>query len=167
MGVTDKNGKTKNVLQALCLSKDRECYKGTVQQQDQSQDINQANSQSVHTDNLPTKQNRFSKFFSQVRARFARNQNQQSQPENNYSQHDKPKEKKSWELEPEERTRIQKETAEIAQKHREQEEQTKQIPTQEAQYVQGSEEQGDFQPINEGQVPVQQQPVVDMGCMEL
>lgn len=166
-GVTDKNGRTKNVLQALCLSKDRECYKGTVQQQDQSQDINQANSQSVHTDNLPTKQNRFSKFFSQVRARFARNQNQQSQPENTYSQQDKPKEKKSWELEPEERTRIQKETAEIAQKHREQEEQTKQIPTQEAQYVQGSEEQGDFQPINEGQVPVQQQPVVDMGGMEL
>ena len=62
---------------------------------------------------------------------------------------------------------LKKETAEIAQKHREQEEQTKQIPTQEAQYVQGSEEQGDFQPINEGQVPVQQQPVVDMGCMEL
>ena len=26
-GVIDKNGKTKNVLQALALSKDRECYK--------------------------------------------------------------------------------------------------------------------------------------------
>ena len=29
------------------------------------------------------------------------------------------------------------------------------------------DEQGDFQPINQGQVPVQQQPVVDMGGMEL
>lgn len=167
-GVIDKNGRTKNVLQALCLSKDRECYKGIEQQQDQSQNYKQ----SVHTANLPTKQNRFSKFLSQVRARLGRTKNQESQPENAYSQQAKPKEKKSWELEPEEKTRIQNETAEIAQKHREQEEQRKQVPTQEAQYAQGSGqqgeyEQGDFQPINQGQVPVQQQPVVDMGGMEL
>ena len=140
IGVTDKNGKKKNVLQALCLSKDRECYKGFLQQQDKSQDINQEYSQSAHSDNLPTKQNRFSKFFSQVRERLARNKNQQSQSESTYSQQAKPKEKKFWELEPEERPIIQNETAEIAQKHREEEEQTRHPPTQEAQYVQGSGE---------------------------
>lgn len=36
-GVTDKNGKTKNVIQALCLSKDRECYKEIEQRQEQSE----------------------------------------------------------------------------------------------------------------------------------
>ena len=144
-GATDKNGRTKNVLQALCLSKDIECYKGIVQQQDQLQDINQTCSQSVRTDNLPIKQNRFLKFFSQVRARFARNQNQKSQPEN-YSQQANPKEKMLWELEPGKRKRIQNETAKVAQNHRKQE------------Y---------YQPINQGQVPIQQQPVVDVNGMEL
>ena len=178
-GVIDKNGKTKNVLQALALSKDRECYKEIEQLKGKNKEQSgiaeqniQSESNTEFSSNLPTKQNRFSKFLSQVRARLGRTKNQESQPENAYSQQAKPKEKKSWELEPEEKTRIQNETAEIAQKHREQEEQRKQVPTQEAQYAQGSGqqgeyEQGDFQPINQGQVPVQQQPVVDMGGMEL
>lgn len=80
-------------------------------------------------------------------------------------------EKKSWELEPEEKTRIQKETAKIAQKHREQQEQEQgqgQGQNQELQQGQTHEQQGDFQPINQGQVPVQpQQPMIDMGGMEL
>lgn len=143
IGVTDKNGRTKNVLQVLCLSKDREGYKGTVQQKDQSQDTNQPYSQSVHNDNLPTKQNSFSKFFSQVRAGLTRKKINNLNLKiilNRLSQ----KKKKSWELEPEERTRIQNETAETARKHREQEPQIKQVPTQEDQYAQGSGEQGDF-----------------------
>ncbi len=35
-GVVDKNGRTKNVLKALCLSKDRECYKGIDKEQETS-----------------------------------------------------------------------------------------------------------------------------------
>lgn len=166
MGVTDKNGKTKNILQALCLSKDRECYKEIMQQQDQSQDPIKTYSQRVDTDNLPTKQNRFSKFFNQVRARFARSKSQQSQSESAYLQQSKPKEKKPWELEPEEITRIQNETAKIAQRYREQKAQEQQAPTQEAQHVQEGSSQRDSQSINNEQVPVQQ-PMVDMGDMEL
>lgn len=166
MGVTDKNGKTKNVLQALCLSKDRECYKEIMHQQDQSQDSIKTYSQRVDTDNLPTKQNRFSKFFNQVRARFARSKSQQSQSESAYLQQSKPKEKKPWELEPEEITRIQNETAKIAQRYREQKAQEQQAPTQEAQHVQEGSSQRDSQSINNEQVPVQQ-PMVDMGDMEL
>lgn len=71
-------------------------------------------------------------------------------------------EKKSWELEPEEKTRIQRETAKIAKRYREQEEQQRQAPTQDLQ-------QGDFQQMQEGQVqqPIPQQPMPDMGGMEL
>lgn len=69
---------------------------------------------------------------------------------------DKVQEKKSWDLEPDEKARIQSESAEIAKKHREQ--QSQQTQTQQ------SQEQGDAQMI-QGQVP--QQPVMDMGGMEL
>ena len=137
-----------------------------MQQQDQSQDSIKTYSQRVDTDNLPTKQNRFSKFFNQVRARFARSKNQQSQSESAYLQQSKPKEKKPWELEPEEITRIQNETAKIAQRYRKQKAQAQQVPTQEAQHVQEGSIQGDSQSINNEQVPVQQ-PMVDMGDMEL
>lgn len=130
-GVVDKNGRTKNVIQALALSKDRECYK------------------SVSPTNLPTRQNIFSRFFSQFRTRFSRKKVQESQAENTYLQQTKSdeaktKEKKSWKLEPEEKARTQNETAEIAQKHLEQD-----------------------QTLNKGQVPVQQQHMVDIGEIEL
>ncbi len=91
-GVVDKNGRTKNVLQALCLSKDRECYKeveqqkneqpskgyeqtmkrGQSQSQTYEQDMNQEQLSSINSANLPARQNIFSKMFSNVRAKFAK-----------------------------------------------------------------------------------------------
>lgn len=105
MGVIDKNGRTKNVIQALCLSKDRECYKGTVQQQEQLQ----------QSDSLPIEQNRFSKFFSRVRAILARILNKQLQPEKKtyLKQQDKP----WWELDIGKRKEIQKGTRKIGRKY--------------------------------------------------
>lgn len=117
--------------------------------------------------NLPARQNRFSRFFSQMRARFSkRNQNynkpKDSELDNSNSntsqKNSQPKEKKSWELDPEEKERIQKETTQIAEKYREQEEQQKQAPIQELQ-------QGDYTQMQQ-QVPPQQ-PSIDMGGMEL
>lgn len=112
--------------------------------------------------NLPVRQNRFSRFLSQVRSRFARGKtdsipikNQQEQLSKSNSQ-----ERKSWELEPEEKAKIQRETAEIAKKHREQQEQQ----TQQTQVQEQNQEQANPQMI-QGQVP--QQPVMDMGGMEL
>ena len=62
-GVIDKNGKTKNILQALALSKDRECYKeikqskATNREQSSVLEQNIENNQSTDfSDNLPTKQ---------------------------------------------------------------------------------------------------------------
>lgn len=65
--------------------------------------------------------------------------------------------KRIGELEPEEKVRIQRASAEIAKKHREQQ-------SQQTQSQQQSQEQGNAQ-IIQGQV--QQQPVRDMGGMEL
>ncbi len=65
--------------------------------------------------------------------------------------------KKIWELEPDEKIRIQRKSAEIAKKYREQQ-------SQQTQTQQQNQEQGDAQ-IIQGQVP--QQPIVDMGGMEL
>ena len=189
-GVIDKNGKTKNVLQALALSKDRECYKEIEQLKGKNKEQSgiaeqniQSESNTEFSSNLPTKQNRFSKFFSQVRARFARQKTQEHQEyseQDNYSSQTKQgkgkvQEKKSWELEPEEKTRIQKETAKIAQKHREQQKQQKQVQNQELQQGQANKQGGEYQQenteqLNQGQaqVPVQpQQPMMDMGGMEL
>ena len=135
------------------------------------------------SNNLPIKQSRFSKFFSQVRARFAKSKNtriSEHREQEGYSLQTKQgkaqvQEKKSWELEPEEKTRIQKETAKIAQKHREQQEQQKQVQNQEPQQGQANKQGGEFQQENteqlqqgQAQVPVQpQQPMMDMGDMEL
>lgn len=189
-GVVDKNGRTKNVLQALALSKDRECYKETEQLKGKNKDQSSMVEQNIESEanmgfanNLPTKQSRFLKFFSQIRSRLARQKTQEHREhreQENYStqtKQDKGKvqEKKSWELEPEEKTRIQKETAKIAQKHREQKEQQKQVQNQELQQGQVNKQGGEFQQENteqlqqgQAQVPVQpQQPMMDMGGMEL
>ena len=188
-GVVDKNGRTKNVLQALALSKDRECYKEIEQSKGKNIEKSNISEQYIKdestdfSNNLPTKQSRFSKFFSQVRARFARQKTQEHRErieQENYStqtKQDKRKvqEKKSWELEPDEKTRIQKETAKIAQKHREKQEQQKQVQNQELQQGQANKQGGEFQQENteqlqqgQAQVPVQpQQPMMDMGGMEL
>ena len=133
-GVIDKNGRTKNVLQVLALSKDRECYKEIEQLKgkNKKQSIDSSN-------NLPTKQSRFSKFFSQVRARFARLKKQKHQEykkQDTYSTQIKQgkeqvQKKKSWELELGEINRVREETAKIAQKHREQQKQQKQVQNQE------------------------------------
>ena len=135
--------------------------------------------------NLPARQNRFSRFFNQVRSRFARRdtnsqsrnpfskakrdgEEKESQYEETQIQSKKQvQEKKSWELEPEEKARIQRETAEIAKRFRKQEEQQKQAPTQEMQ--QGNMQQDDYTQIQQGQIPQQipQQPMQDFGGMEL
>lgn len=189
-GVVDKNGRTKNVLQALALSKDRECYKETEQLKGKNREQSSMVEQNIESEanigfsnNLPTKQSRFSKFFSQVRSRFARQKTQEHREhreQENYStqtkqEKGKVQEKKSWELEPEEKTRIQKETAKIAQKHREQQEQQKQVKNQELQQGQANKQGGEFQQENtdqlqqgQAEVPIQpQQPMMDMGGMEL
>ena len=162
-GVIDQNGRSKTVLKGLLLSKERECYKGIDKQQETEksqygQEQYDSTIQPTNNEtNLPARQNRFSRFFNQIRSRFARqnyNTNTNSQRRNPFSrrkqeesQYDnkntpeqqtfqpkqKSQEKKSWELEPEEKARIQRETAEIAKKFREQEEQQKQVPTQEIQ----------------------------------
>lgn len=183
-GVIDQNGRTKTVLKGLLLSKERECYKGIDKQQETEksqygQEQYDGTIQSTNNENnLPARQNRFSKFLNQIRSRFVRqnyieNQNRRNPFSRNKREEtqstkiteqqisnteQKVNEKKSWELEPEEKARIQKETAQIAEKYREQEEQQKQEPTQELQ-------QGDYTQIQQ-QVPPQQ-PSIDMGGMEL
>ena len=172
-GVVDKNGRTKNVLQAICLSKDKECYKGIDKEHEtsrtssgQQQYENTMETQNSGT-NLPARQSRFSRFFNQMRSRFSRQgSNRNSQKSENAETQIQPQktqvqEKKSWELEPEEKIRIQRETAEIAKRYREQEEQQRQAPTQDLQ-------QGDFQPMQQGPVqPPIQPPMQDFGGMEL
>lgn len=183
-GVIDQNGRTKTVLKGLLLSKERECYKGIDKQQETErsqygQEQYDSTIQPTNNENnLPARQNRFSKFLNQIRSRFARqNYNENQNRRNPFSRNkrketqstkiteqqisnteQKVNEKKSWKLEPEEKARIQKETAQIAEKYREQEEQQKQEPTQELQ-------QGDYTQIQQ-QVPPQQ-PSIDMGGMEL
>ena len=169
IGVVDKNGRTKNILKAICLSKDRECYRGIDKEQEtgrtssgQQQYKKNMESQNSGT-NLPVKQNRLSRFFNQIRSRFSRkssssklqkseNTEKQIQPKRTQAQ-----EKKSWTLEPEENARIQRKTAEIAKRYREQEEQQRQASTQDLQ-------QGDFQQMQQGQI---QPPMQDPGGMEL
>ena len=173
-GVVDQNGKTKTVLKGILLSKERECYKGIDKQQEtkqirydqQYQDIYQ---KKMTESNLPVKNNGLSRFFSQMRSRFSKqvqnkkismfrkNKENIQQYENEHHKQQReamqtqPKEKKSWELEPKEKARIQKETVEIARNHREQQSQQNQ-------------EQGDTTMV-QGQI--QQQPIEDMGSMEL
>lgn len=122
-GVTDKNGRTKNVLQALCLSKDRECYKGIEQVQEQSK--SQTYEQSTNFTNLPAKQNIFSRFFNQIRARFLKGRNDIEQSTNQLSSTTQYKEKKTWELEPEEQKKQQKMQVEIGSNYRKKEEEQK------------------------------------------
>lgn len=185
-GVIDKNGKTKNVLQALCLSKDRECYKEVEQQRKETQSIKPSEAAQVQSEehtssfnNLPARQNRFSKFFNQFRSRFTKDRDSIKQHTSQdrkvkiQGNQEKKTEKKSWELEPEEKTRIQKESVEIAKRHREQQENQKQFPQQEVGHNQENIQQTQ-QVVQEGQqinqqqqVPVQQQPIMDMGGMEL
>lgn len=184
--VIDKNGKSKTVLQGLLLSKERECYKDVGQQATEKRSKSYENSfstqaksdnlydqtiqqqtylQNGNIENLPARPNRFSRFFNQMRSRFSRGRNDGTQNTTQLErqqQNTKTKtgEKKSWELEPDEKARIQRESAEIARKHREQQERQ----SQKTQTQQQNQEQGDAQMI-QGQVP--QQPVMDMGGMEL
>lgn len=181
-GVIDQNGRSKTVLKGLLLSKERECYRGIDKQREteKSQYGQEQYDSTIQPTNsekdLPARQNRFSKFFSQMRSRFSKqnyneNQNRKKQKETQYSKtiettekqnsktEQKSQEKKSWELEPEEKARIQRETAEIAKRFREQEEQQKQAPIQEIQ--QGNMQQGQIQQ----QIP--QQSIQDFGGMEL
>lgn len=123
--VIDKNGKSKTMLKGMVLSKDKEGYRETIRESEQRLDNNENSS------NLPTKQNRFSKWFSQVRGRFASQRSGQANNTKAINENQSPK--KSWELEPDEKSRIQRETAEIAKKHNEmqQTQSEQQIPQQE------------------------------------
>ena len=175
-GVVDQNGKTKTVLKGVLLSKERECYKDIGQQsteqrynsyektfstQTESNNLynqtiqHQKYSQHENLEKLPARQNRFSRFFSQIRSIFYIGRNDETQDTTYLDQQQNTKtetgEKKSWELEPEEKARIQRESAQIARKHREQQ-------------PQQNQEQGDTTMV-QGQV--QQQPIEDMGSMEL
>lgn len=198
-GVVDQNGRTKTVLKGLLLSKERECYKGIDKQQEtektqySQEQYRDTFQEQMSENNLPVKQNRFSRFFSQMRSRFARqipNKNTKKrspfnrkkdnigQHENEYEKQQRevsktqPKEKKSWKLDSEEKIRIQRETAEIAKRHREQEKQQKQVPTQTLQQEEYKQQTGYehtmTQSVEQGQIPPQQQlPMVDTGEMEL
>lgn len=69
-GLIDKNGKTKNVLKGIVLSKDRECYKD-LDIQSKKQDYTRKNSiPQAKSKNLPIKQNRFSQLLSKLSAKF-------------------------------------------------------------------------------------------------
>ena len=133
--------------------------RGQSQSQTYEQDMNQEQLSSINSANLPARQNIFSKMFSNVRAKFAKlkvqSQDMDSSYEKSKASSSQSEEKKSWELEPEEKARIQKETAEIAKRQREQEEKQSQ---------QNMQNQSDTQMI-QGQVT--QQPMMDMGGMEL
>lgn len=122
-GITDKNGRTKNVLQALCLSKDRECYKEIEQTQEQAK--SQDYRQSTSSTNLPTKQNIFSRFFNQIRARFLKGR-KDKQLTNQLSSTKQHKEGESWKLEPDDKKNQQKIQSEIGEKYRKNEEQKNQ-----------------------------------------
>ena len=144
---------------------------GQSQNQTYEQGMDQEQLSTMNSANLPARQNRFSKFFSQVRSRFAKQKSQSQEFDNSYAKQQtkvnssQPKEKKSWELEPEEKARIQKETAEIAKRHRKQEEkQSQQTQVQQQNVEQSQQNQNDAQMI-QGQIP--QQPMMDMGGMEL
>ena len=127
-GVIDKNGRTKNLIQALALSKDRECYKEVEHSKPElQQGVIKSEQDEDSTTKLPARQNRFARFFNKVRARFARHKLRDSQPQDDYlpqtkTDKGKVKRKKPWELNPDERAKIQKETVEIAKKYRDQQE---------------------------------------------
>ena len=184
-GVIGEDGKSKTVMKGLLLSKDRECYKGIDQPKGQNQDYqfdnkDNSNNTNIEQSNLPVKQSRFSKFFSQVRSKLARQKNGYEQGKKTYGKQDteqyqqtfegnkktnQSQEKKSWKLEPEEKARIQKETVEIAKRHREQETQKQQESSQNIQQAQNNMQQS-----QQGQVYPQTppaQPMMDMGGMEL
>lgn len=124
-------------------------------------EIQENNFKNGNLENLPARQNRFSRFFNQMRSRFLKRRVDVIQNTNEYNEtkqqitETKKEEKKSWELEPDEKTRIQRESVEIAEKHREQ---------QDKQPQQQNQEQVETQMI-QGQAP--QQPIRDMGDMEL
>ena len=84
--------------------------------------------------NLPAKQNRFSRFFSLIRERFARQNRNNTQrndtiannsQQNEYGEQQnqrKQSKKKIWKLKPQEKARIQNETVKVTEKYRKQEE---------------------------------------------
>lgn len=121
--ITDKNGRTKNVLQALCLSKDRECYKKIEQTQEQAK--SQDYRQSTSSTNLPTKQNIFSRFFNQIRARFLKGR-KDKQLTNQLSSTKQHKEGESWKLKQDDEKNQQKIQSEIGEKYRKTEKQKNQ-----------------------------------------
>lgn len=159
-GVIDQNGRNKTVLKGLLLSKERECYRGIDIDKKESPMIDNGQQQFENSEtNLPAKQNRFSRFFSQMRSRFNRQNSQNYQEQSSSSKQNKTSEvrtheKKTWELDPEEKARIQIETAKIAEKHRGQQEMD-------------SLQQEEYQNSQNIAQPIQEQASIDMGGMEL
>lgn len=105
--VTDKNGKDKTILKAIALSKEKECYKEIAQETELKTENNS---------NLPKKQNRFQKWFSQLRGIFVGKNMEQTNNSNLIN--DKKLQKESWELDSYEKERIQKESEKIAKEYK-------------------------------------------------
>lgn len=83
--VTDKNGKTKNILSGVVFSKDRECYKEAIdnhQINKQKQDAIVNSESSLQQNNLPYKQNKFFKMWYNLRGKFVKNRIEKSSIEN-------------------------------------------------------------------------------------
>jgi len=111
-GVIDKNGRSKTIVKGVVLSKDRECYR-----EDTIEPEGRASKSTEISDNLPAKQSRFSKWFSQIRGIFLRKRNEKLN--NTHISNEQSKEKMSWELEPAEKVIIQENLNEIVHNHRE------------------------------------------------
>lgn len=75
-GVVDKNGRTKNILKGVVLSKDKDCYKDIETQYiKQSNTSNSSTAKKIQRKNLSVMQNRFLKFLSKIRAKFQKRRN--------------------------------------------------------------------------------------------
>lgn len=103
----------KNILKALTLSKDRECYKEIEKLKVELPSPNKDKEENS-ANNLPIKQNRFLRFLAKVRAYFP---DQKNTDEGNYSKRPQNKKRKWWGLGIEEKNKIQNETSIIAKKY--------------------------------------------------
>lgn len=90
--------------------------------------------------NLPARQNRFSRFFNQIRARFLKGRNNIEKSTNQLSSTTQYKEKKTWELDPDEQKKQHKMQVEIGANYKKKEEQKNQSLPQNQQNI-GADEQ--------------------------
>lgn len=121
MGLTDKNGRTKNFIQALCLSKDRESYKGIEQHQELSK--SEIDEKRKNSTKLPAKQNIFLRFLNQIRQIFLKGRNRIEKSTNQLNSIAPLKEKNVWKLKQDESKKQQKMQQEIGDNYKNKEQQ--------------------------------------------